>query len=84
METMDRKSATTTKRVSQSLMIIRTIVNEKRDKRIIPAHATLREVWMRYIGSADMLDAELVEAIRIRAIRVRPNVNGIAYELLTE
>lgn len=65
-------------------MIIRTIVNEKRDKRIIPAHATLREVWIRYIGSADMLEAELVEAIKARSIRIRPNVNGIAYELLTE
>ena len=81
---MDRKGASSSKRISQVVTIIHTIVEEKRDKRIIPAHATLREEWIRYIGSADMLEAELVEAIKSRAIRVRPNVNGIAYELLTE
>lgn len=81
---MDRKCKDTTagKRVSQVVSIISVICEEKRAKRIHPSYATKYEIWLRFIGTMEVFEREISEAVSSRIIREHPYINGTSYEIL--
>jgi hypothetical protein len=85
MEKMDREGATaingSCESVSQVVSIISVICEEKRAKRIHPCYATHYEVWLRFIGTMEVFEREISEAVGSKIIREHPYISGTLYEL---
>lgn len=81
---MDRKCEDTTagKRVSQVVSIISVICEEKRAKHIHPCFATKYEIGLRFIGTMEVFEREISEAVSSHIIREHPYINGTTYEIL--